>query len=207
LDGRSQSVQSLSPGVRTAGARSDSKKPERLRVERVDAGRGGHRARRPVACLEVSVVDRERDVLRVHVGDQVRHPDHRLEVRVREVSPEADGIAPPLIFAAFGGTRRDRAREGRRGHARSCRQQGASPAARHRITSDHRMTLRSSHSPPRARRERRSRGRGLTGRSWPLRNMKATPDGRERRVRSRSRSEHEVGTRPSARLHTLRGRG
>jgi endonuclease/exonuclease/phosphatase family metal-dependent hydrolase len=42
-------------------------------------------------------VDRKREILAVHVGDQVRHADLCLQGRVRQVAPEADGILLAVI--------------------------------------------------------------------------------------------------------------
>src|SRR5207302_11235883 len=64
---------------------------ERLRVDVVGA--------RPRPALQIAVVNGEYEVLRVHVGDQIGDAAGRLHRRVREISPEPDGVR--LTFLAF----------------------------------------------------------------------------------------------------------
>ena len=67
--------------------------PERRRVQRVVAG-----AVR--ALLEVAVMDRERQPLRIHIRDEVRDPDCRLFVGVRQVAPKSDRIRVFFVVIA-----------------------------------------------------------------------------------------------------------
>ena len=80
-----------------------ARREHRRRVERVEVaetlhGKGvaaGCRrdgAGRAVAGLQVAVVNRERELRVVHVGDQVRHAGRRLHVAVRQVAPEPDRV-------------------------------------------------------------------------------------------------------------------
>ncbi len=99
---RSQSTQSLSPVVKTAGAAQGIEISERLRVERVAARRRRNRARRAVAGFQVAVVRGERQVLRIHVRNQVRHARQRLCIGIGQIAPQADRVRPlvvPVIFA------------------------------------------------------------------------------------------------------------
>ena len=57
---------------------------ERLRVDGIRALAG--------AALQIAVVGREREILPVHVGDQVRHTDGRLRRRVGQITPEPDCV-------------------------------------------------------------------------------------------------------------------
>src|SRR5258706_14851106 len=54
----------------------------------------------PYTTLFRSVVDGERELLAVHVGDQVRHADLRLQVRIRQVAPETDRV-PAVVIAVL----------------------------------------------------------------------------------------------------------
>src|SRR4029434_3491092 len=45
--------------------------------------------------LEVAIVGREGEFLGVHVGNEVWHTSGSLHGRVRQVAPEADGVAVP----------------------------------------------------------------------------------------------------------------
>jgi hypothetical protein len=65
---------------------------QRLLVKRIAADGRGHGARRPVARLEIAVVNGESEILCVHVGDEVRHANEGLLVRIGQVAPEADRV-------------------------------------------------------------------------------------------------------------------
>src|SRR5262249_4388694 len=75
--------------------------PQGLRVDRRLRGAlaGGRRFRSDdrVPGLQVAVVDRELQVLAVHVGNQVRHARLRLHVGVGHVPPQADRVLEGLV--------------------------------------------------------------------------------------------------------------
>ena len=54
-----------------------------------------------VAAFQIAVVDRECDLLLIRVCNQVRHADEGLQVRVRQIAPEPNGINAALGILAL----------------------------------------------------------------------------------------------------------
>ena len=77
-------------------------------------------------------MDGEREALLVHVGDQVRHSDLRLQVGVRQVAPEADLVAGvAIVVAVVVVGERNRGDGGEREHGNACRDAAERETERH----------------------------------------------------------------------------
>jgi hypothetical protein len=66
-------------------------------VQRVVANNGRRVAGGPIPGFEITVVHAERELLAVHVGDEVGHAGVGLHGRVRKIAPQTDLIHEGLV--------------------------------------------------------------------------------------------------------------